>query len=245
MGPGIAVSHTWVRLDTDVYKWRESLSYDSTVSQNNPYDLIHLSAQSTPTHDPHKLSSWLHYLNVRSPLAKSYLLSHLRPSTASVGLLVPLHAKPTETSAVVDFLDAGYSIVTRKEPLTVQWFALKYASSADSSESTTYAVFDTFAAEEGRKAHLEGDVAAALGANAEKLFSEPPKIGHLEVLASKVTTASGALANGLIVLITAKPEKVEAVKNFLIVSIPFFCGVPLLLDTETYMWIGSSTPRRR
>ncbi len=51
---------------------------------------------------------------------------------------------------------------------------------------TTYAIFDVFNDEAGREAHLAGEVAKALMAKAPELFSQPPKIRKIDVLASKL-----------------------------------------------------------
>ena len=78
--------------------------------------------------------------------------------TASVGLFVPLIAKDSQDQAVADFLLAGRQIVDG-EPLTLQWYAFKYTHSLKTGSavtSPTYAIFDTFAGEEGRNAHLTG-----------------------------------------------------------------------------------------
>ena len=45
-------------------------------------------------------------------------------------------------------------------------------------------VFDTFAAESGRQAHLQGRIAAALMANAAELLAKPPQIERIDVLAA-------------------------------------------------------------
>ena len=39
---------------------------------------------------------------------------------------------------------------------------------------TTFGIFDTFSTEEGRQAHLDGKLAAALMANVSELLSENP-----------------------------------------------------------------------
>jgi quinol monooxygenase YgiN len=50
----------------------------------------------------------------------------------------------------------------------------------------TYGIFDVFANDAGRQAHLAGRVAAALMAKASELFVEPPVIEKVDVLASKL-----------------------------------------------------------
>ena len=53
---------------------------------------------------------------------------------------------------------------------------------------STFAIFDAFADDAGRKTHLAGPIAAALMANASELLSQPPKIEQVDVLAAKVST---------------------------------------------------------
>ncbi len=65
------------------------------------------------------------------------------------------------------------------EPATVSWFAIRVSS-------TTFGIFDVFHDEAGRNAHLAGAVAKALTAKAPELFSQPPKIQKVDVLASKL-----------------------------------------------------------
>ncbi|OGX82535.1 putative quinol monooxygenase [Hymenobacter coccineus] len=94
-----------------------------------------------------------------------------------VGLLVRLEAKPGKEQAVADFLRGGLALVM-EEPDTVTWYGIQMGPS-------TFGIFDTFAEDAGRKAHLGGKVAAALMANAEELFSAPPAIEMIDILASK------------------------------------------------------------
>ncbi len=51
---------------------------------------------------------------------------------------------------------------------------------------SAFGVFDAFANEAGRQAHLNGQIAAALMANAAALFSTPPVIEKIDLLAAKL-----------------------------------------------------------
>lgn len=95
-----------------------------------------------------------------------------------VALLARLEAKPGKEKAVQDFL-AGALPLANAEPLTTLWFALKLGPS-------TFGVFDAFADDTGRQAHLNGPIAAALMANAEALLASPPVIEKVELLAVKL-----------------------------------------------------------
>src|SRR5437868_2748503 len=50
---------------------------------------------------------------------------------------------------------------------------------------STFGIFDTFHHEEGREAHLQGKIAAALMTHADELLSSPPVIEKVELLAVK------------------------------------------------------------
>ena len=86
----------------------------------------------------------------------------------SVGLLVPLHAKPGKEEDVARFLEGGLALVN-EEPDTTAWFALRLGPSE-------FAIFDAFPDDSGRQAHLSGRVAEALMAQAADLFAQPPEI---------------------------------------------------------------------
>lgn len=96
----------------------------------------------------------------------------------TVGLLVRLKAKPGKEADVEAFLRSGQSIV-EGELATTAWFGIRLGAGE-------YGVFDVFPDDAGRQAHLSGDVAKALMARADELFSEPPAIEQIDVLAAKL-----------------------------------------------------------
>jgi quinol monooxygenase YgiN len=93
-------------------------------------------------------------------------------------LSVELKAKPGKEEDVAAFLAGAQSLVDA-EPATVAWFAVRL-------DQQTFAIFDAFDHEQGRDAHLNGAVAAALMANASELLSEMPQIRKAQVLADKL-----------------------------------------------------------
>ena len=95
----------------------------------------------------------------------------------TVALLARMKAKPGKEAEVAKFL-AGALPAAQAEPKTTVWFALKLSESE-------FGIFDAFADDSGRQAHLTGPIAAALMARAGELFSEPPKIEQVQVLAAK------------------------------------------------------------
>ena len=96
-----------------------------------------------------------------------------------VALWVVLKAKPGKESAVASFLEGGLALANQ-EAFTPVWFAVKI-------DASTFAIFDAFADDAGRKAHLAGQIAAALMAKAPELLAEPPRISQVDVIAAKVT----------------------------------------------------------
>jgi quinol monooxygenase YgiN len=93
-------------------------------------------------------------------------------------LWVVLEAKPGKEADVEKFLQAGQELV-EAETKTVSWFAIKIGPSR-------YGIFDTFADDSGRDAHLNGEVAKALMAKATELFAKSPSIEKIDVIASKL-----------------------------------------------------------
>ena len=59
----------------------------------------------------------------------------------------------------------------------MKWYAIKLAPGK-------LGIFDTFANDGGRNAHLTGEIAKALGARANELLAVAPQIEKVEVLAS-------------------------------------------------------------
>jgi quinol monooxygenase YgiN len=92
-------------------------------------------------------------------------------------LLAALQAKPGKEQEVENFLKAAQPLA-KAEPGTIRWYSFKIGPD-------TFGIFDTFADEVSRDAHLTGEIAVALMARAEELFAVPPKIEKLEILASK------------------------------------------------------------
>ncbi|MGH6639323.1 MAG: putative quinol monooxygenase [Polaromonas sp.] len=95
-----------------------------------------------------------------------------------VALLVRLEAKPGKEAAVASFLEGALPLANA-ETTTPVWFALRMGPS-------TFGIFDAFANDAGRQAHLAGPIAAALMANAAELLAKPPQIEQVDLLAVKL-----------------------------------------------------------
>jgi len=98
--------------------------------------------------------------------------------TVHKALLARLEAKPGKEAAVREMLTGAVALANQEAGTTV-WFALEFGPSS-------FGIFDAFADEEGRQAHLNGAIAQALMANAPELLSKAPQIDPVDVLAAKL-----------------------------------------------------------
>ena len=96
----------------------------------------------------------------------------------TVSLFVRLEAKPGKEADLAAFLMQGLELA-RQEVATPIWFALRFGPA-------TFAIFDAFADESGRQAHLAGPIAQALTAQAPHLLASPPVIERVDVLGAKL-----------------------------------------------------------
>jgi quinol monooxygenase YgiN len=100
------------------------------------------------------------------------------PAPIRVGLLVRMEAKAGREADVASLLESGAAVVDG-EPGTPVWFGIRLGP-------TTFGIFDAFADEGARQAHLEGRLAQALAANAAELLAGAPAIEPVDVLATKL-----------------------------------------------------------
>jgi len=107
----------------------------------------------------------------------SHVMKRSEETVVTVALWVRLEAKPGCEADLEAFLRAGAALA-EAEPGTLVWFAVRLTPS-------TFGIFDAFADEAGRSAHLMGGVATALGEHASRLLATPPVIERLDVLAAK------------------------------------------------------------
>jgi quinol monooxygenase YgiN len=97
--------------------------------------------------------------------------------TVKLGLLALLESKPGRGDDLGAFLQAGRALAAA-EVGTVTWYAFKISD-------TTYGIFDTFETEEGRQAHLNGEIPTALGQVAPDLLAKDPEIRTVDIVAVK------------------------------------------------------------
>ena len=96
--------------------------------------------------------------------------------TVTLGVLALLEAKPGKGGELAALLEASRELAAA-EGGTVTWYAFKVSD-------TSYGIFDTFATDDARTAHINGQIPAAL-ANSADLLASGPDIRLVDVLAVK------------------------------------------------------------
>ena len=99
----------------------------------------------------------------------------------TLALLVMLEARSGKAAELEAFLASALPMA-EAEPGTIGWYALKLGPNS-------FGIFDTFAGEAARDAHLAGDIAKALFARADDLLSESPTVVRPVILAGKARLA--------------------------------------------------------
>jgi len=97
--------------------------------------------------------------------------------TVTLGVLALLEAKPEKGGELAAFLKAGRELAVA-EAGTVTWYAFKISD-------TSYGIFDTFATDDARTAHINGQIPAALANVSADLLASEPDIRPVDVLAVK------------------------------------------------------------
>jgi hypothetical protein len=97
--------------------------------------------------------------------------------SVSHGVFALLEAKPGKGDELAAFLEQGRALAAA-ESETVTWYAFKVSD-------TTYGIFDTFNDAEGRQAHLDGQIPAALAQVGPDLLAADPDIRLVDVIAVK------------------------------------------------------------
>ena len=115
-----------------------------------------------------------------TPYVYAAVILHFKKQNTMVkaGLLVRLEAKPGKEQETADFIQGALPLAEAEKD-TVTWYAIRINES-------TFGIFDTFADDNGRKAHLGGQIAGALMAKAPELLAHSPVIEQVDVLAAKM-----------------------------------------------------------
>jgi quinol monooxygenase YgiN len=94
-----------------------------------------------------------------------------------LGIVARLEAKPGKEEVLAELLRSAQALAAQ-EPGTLVWYAFRAGPSS-------FGIFDAFADEAGRDAHLQGRIAAALVGRADELLASPPDIRKVDVIAVK------------------------------------------------------------
>jgi quinol monooxygenase YgiN len=97
--------------------------------------------------------------------------------TVTLGILALLEAKAGKGEELADFLKAGRELAVAEEG-TVTWYAFKISD-------TCYGIFDSFATDDARTAHINGQIPAALAKMSADLLASEPNIRTVDLLAVK------------------------------------------------------------
>jgi hypothetical protein len=117
----------------------------------------------------------LRHLMARHHISKFILYrSQMRGTRGERSFYIQLEAKGQE---VASFLSGARSMIN-DEPDTTAWFAIRMWP-------RMFGIFDAFANERGRDAHLQGKLAKQITSKAD-LFVKTPEMQRVEVLADKL-----------------------------------------------------------
>ena len=97
--------------------------------------------------------------------------------TVTLGILALLEAKPGKGDELAAFLKSGRDLAAAEEG-TVTWYAFKISD-------TSYGIFDTFATDDARTAHINGQIPAALAQVSADLLARAPDIQPVNLVAVK------------------------------------------------------------
>ena len=97
--------------------------------------------------------------------------------TVTLGILALLEAKPGMGGELAQFLKEARELAVA-EGGTVTWYAFKISD-------TSYGIFDTFATDDARIAHINGQIPATLAKVSADLLASDPDIRPVDVLAFK------------------------------------------------------------
>jgi quinol monooxygenase YgiN len=152
----------------------------------------------------------------------------------SHGLIARLNAQSSRVAETEQFLKSALPLV-QAEPATSVWFALRFGRS-------DYGIFDAFPNEQGRQAHLNGQVASALMAQAPQLLDGRPDIATVDILASKLPPEVPVqeITCGLLLSFRAKEGNEAKVEQFLRDAQPMVQDEP-----GTTAWFALRWPERR
>jgi len=99
------------------------------------------------------------------------------PMDTPYAFVARLEAKPDKAGDLAELLKSAQALA-EAESGTVAWYAAQ-------TSATTFWIFDTFASQDARQAHIQGEIAKALMAKKDELLAADPEILPADVLAQK------------------------------------------------------------
>jgi quinol monooxygenase YgiN len=103
---------------------------------------------------------------------------------SQLAIWVEMEAKPGKEQEVANFLKSAQNLAEREQG-TITWYAMKLGG-------PKFGIFDTFADERGREAHMNGEIARQLFSKGKELLARDPQIHKLDLLGAKEPGASRA-----------------------------------------------------
>jgi len=97
---------------------------------------------------------------------------------SQLAIWVEMEAKPGKEQEVANFLKSAQSLAEHEQE-TITWYAMRLGG-------PKFGIFDTFADEKGREAHLNGEIAKQLMSKGRELLAKDPQIHKLDLLGAKV-----------------------------------------------------------
>lgn len=94
------------------------------------------------------------------------------------GFFAEFEAKEGKEDEVARFLTEVKELVDA-EPGTIAWFSFRLGP-------RSFRIFDAFETDEGREAHLQGEVRGRIEARADELFTGFPTVTPVDLLAAKL-----------------------------------------------------------
>lgn len=150
------------------------------------------------------------------------------------GLLARMKAQWNRIDETEQFLNSALPLV-QAEPATAVWYALRFGRGE-------YGIFDAFATEQGRQAHLQGRVATTLMEKVPLLLDKSPDIATVDIIASKMPSdvPTAEVTCGLLLSFRARKDNELKVEQFLRDAQPIVQDEP-----GTIAWFALRWPERR
>lgn len=149
--------------------------------------------------------------------------------------MIAMTAATNRATELRSFLKQGRDLVAQTEPDTPHWYALEREDA-----SGTFGIFDLFPHQAGRDAHFDGQVAAALSANAATLVAGGWEEGvvsnvqHYETIAQRIPAQPVTVTKATYIPLRAAPGHAAALAEFLVAG----CDMVTQGEPNTPYWLA-------